>query len=134
TVHGIAEQDVRRHALESLDAVAGWAPELAREIEGTARGAGLEDWQVAALNARTEILALGRHARPRECSTIIANRQAPFSMQTWDWHVELANAWHLQAVTTGSRAFVGLTEYGTLGKIGFNDAGVGVHLNVLGHR
>jgi isopenicillin-N N-acyltransferase-like protein len=55
-------------------------------------------------------------------------------VQTWDWHVELAEAWHLQSVETRTGCFVGLTEEGILAKIGVNDAGVAVHLNVLGHR
>ncbi|WP_435745370.1 C45 family autoproteolytic acyltransferase/hydolase [Nocardioides sp. SYSU DS0663] len=131
---GVRPADVRDGARGCLDAVAAWAPHLAAEVSGTAAGAGLEEWQVAALNARTEILALTSGARPGECSTVVSTRAPAFSAQTWDWHEELAGSWHLQSVATAERSYVGLTEHGILAKIGLNDAGVGVHLNVLGHR
>lgn len=133
-VNGIAERDVRREALGSLRAVDDWAPAVSSEIRGTAAGAGIPEWQVAALNARTEILSMSAVARPGECSTIISVQDRPSSAQTWDWHVELADLWHLQRLVDPTGGSVGLTEYGILGKIGMNAAGVGVHLNVLGHR
>lgn len=132
--HGLDGPAVRDAALASLAAVADWAPDLAAEVSGTAAGAGLEEWQVAALNARTEVLALSTRARPGECSTIVRPGAPAYSAQTWDWHEELADSWHLQSVQTSERSYVGLTEHGILAKIGLNDAGVGVHLNVLGHR
>jgi isopenicillin-N N-acyltransferase-like protein len=138
--HGITEKQVRAAALECLSAVDAWAPYLGEEVRGTAEGGGLEVWQVAALNARTEILSLSGLdgatpvARPGECSTVISTAPPAYSMQTWDWHVELAESWHLQWVETGAGCFVGLTEEGILAKMGVNDAGVAVHLNVLGHH
>jgi isopenicillin-N N-acyltransferase like protein len=132
--HGISEAIVEREATNSLAAIDAWAPHLAAEIRGTAEGADLPVWKVSALNARTEILSLSDRARPGECSTVVSAGSRPFSLQTWDWHEELATAWHLQSVETKQGRFVGLTEYGILAKIGLNDAGVGVHLNVLGHR
>lgn len=132
---GISAERVEREALASLDAVQAWLPDLAGEIRGTAAGAGLSDWQIAALNARTEILSLSKSQLPGECSTVISTIPGRvFSAQTWDWHEELAGAWHLQSVTHPGGRFVGMTEYGILGKIGVNSSGVGVHLNVLGHR
>ena len=137
---GITEEQVRSAALECLAAVDAWAPYLAEEVRGTAEGSGLEVWQVAALNARTEVLSLARPAdtslaaRPGECSTVISTTPPAYAMQTWDWHVELAEGWHLQWVETRAGCFVGLTEEGILAKVGVNDAGVAVHLNVLGHR
>lgn len=133
-VQGIGHTEVQGAALAALDAVADWAPHLATEVAGTAAGAGLEGWQLAALNARTEVLSLTTRARPGECSTVVSARAPSFSAQTWDWHEELAGCWHLQSVATEERSHVGLTEHGILAKIGLNDAGVGVHLNVLGHR
>ena len=132
--HGLVPGQLRDAGLAALDAVADWAPDLADEMVGTAEGAGLEGWHVGALNARTEILSLSTRARPGECSTVVSTRTPVVSMQTWDWHAELAGSWHLQRVTTATGTFVGLTEHGILAKIGVNDAGVGVHLNVLGHR
>ncbi|MGW9404068.1 C45 family autoproteolytic acyltransferase/hydrolase [Arthrobacter sp. NPDC055585] len=132
---GIEAERVEAEALSSLAAVESWQPELAAEIRGTAAGSELQTWQVAALNARTEILSLSRKALPGECSTVVSTIPGRvFSAQTWDWHEELAGAWHLQSVTHPRGSFVGMTEYGILGKVGVNSSGVGVHLNVLGHR
>jgi isopenicillin-N N-acyltransferase-like protein len=104
-----------------------WAPGLAAEIEGIASGAGLETWQVAALNARTEILARGRG----ECSTFVC---PPRTIQTWDWHEHLtgiAFVWELEP--RAGHVVRTFTEYGMVGKIGINSAGLAVHLNILHH-
>jgi isopenicillin-N N-acyltransferase-like protein len=121
------DADPRDLAEGSLERVGAWAPTLAAEIEGIAAGSGLEIWQVAALNARTEILARGG----RECSTFVC---PPRTIQTWDWHEHLTGltfVWEL-APRPGHvvRTF---TEYGIVGKIGINSAGLAVHLNILHH-
>ncbi|WP_111720241.1 C45 family peptidase [Homoserinimonas sp. OAct 916] len=139
---GVDRETVRRQAENAVSVTEGWHAPLAEEMRGTAEGAGLEVWQIAALNARTEILSGATRGdstgsdvtRPGECSTIVSTVQSPVGVQTWDWHEELADCWHLQSVRGTPRAFVGLTEHGILGKIGINDAGVGVMLNILGHR
>ena len=132
---GIDPARVQDEALASLAAVDAWDPDLAAEIRGTAAGTDLAEWQIAALNARTEILSLASGQRPGECSTVISTIPGRvFSAQTWDWHEELAASWHLQSVTHQEGSFVGLTEFGILAKIGVNSHGIGVHLNVLGHR
>jgi hypothetical protein len=135
-VGGVAERDVRSRALRLMDAIDGWRPRYAEEIAGVAAGAGLETWQAAALNGRTEILAGTRVAA--ECSTIAFDPgtagTAPFGAQTWDWHEELDPYWHVQQVRGPRHAYAGLAECGVLAKIGMNSAGLGVFLNILGHR
>ena len=116
---------VREIAEATFERTKAWAPDLAAEIEGIAAGAGLETWQIAALNARTEILARGRG----ECSTVVLLEDPPRTMQTWDWHEHLDDVkfvWDTGHVRT-------LTEYGIVGKIGVNSAGLGVHMNILHH-
>jgi isopenicillin-N N-acyltransferase-like protein len=115
----------RAIATTTLERTRAWAPPLAAEIEGIAAGAGLETWQVAALNARTEILARGRG----ECSTVVLLGDPPRTLQTWDWHAHLDDVkvvWDTGQVRT-------LTEFGIVGKIGVNSAGLGVHMNILHH-
>ncbi|MBT8162280.1 MULTISPECIES: C45 family peptidase [Arthrobacter] len=131
---GVKEETVRADAERIIDAVADWSPTLVDEMRGVAAGAGVEPWQVAALNARTEILSQALGTRPGECSTIGRVADHVFGVQTWDWHEELDPHWHLQSVAGTKRSFVGLTEHGMLSKIGMNDAGVSVFLNILGHR
>jgi isopenicillin-N N-acyltransferase-like protein len=115
----------REIAEATFERTRAWAPRLAAEIEAIAAGAGLAIWQVAALNARTEILAKGRG----ECSTVVLLGDPPRTLQTWDWHEHLDDVkfvWDTGHVRT-------LTEYGIVGKIGVNSAGLGVHMNILHH-
>jgi Acyl-coenzyme A:6-aminopenicillanic acid acyl-transferase len=133
---GVDEPEVRSRALRLVDAIDAWRPRYVEEIEGVAAGAGLETWQAAALNGRTEILAGTR--LPGECSTIAFHPAvagaAPFGAQTWDWHEELDPYWHVQQVRGTPYAYAGLAEYGVPAKIGMNSAGLGLFLNILGHR
>ncbi|POX51354.1 penicillin acyltransferase [Streptomyces sp. Ru71] len=126
--------DVPELAERSVAATRAWAPALVEEMEGVAEGAGVPLWTVAALNARTEILAEAGAPRTGECSTVVRVGAPTAGGQCWDWHEELADAWHIQTVTGGARSFAGITEHGILAKIGVNDAGVGVLFNILGHR
>lgn len=143
-VDGIAER--------SLAALRAWAPGLAQEIEATAAAAGgLPTLELAALNARTEILAAGEPDREGECSTLVLapeSARSPLTLQTWDWHADLCPTGLLLSVAPDppeadrgrGRGRVGrvgrvrlFTEAGMLGKIGVNDAGLGVHFNILHH-
>jgi isopenicillin-N N-acyltransferase-like protein len=134
---GITPSSVRDGAQRALDTVGDFRPAARAEIEGIAEGAGLDVWRVAALNARTEILAGSAAVPPGECTTVVRNAdgtgRGPFGAQTWDWHVELAAHWHTLESRGGIRDFVGLTEDGILGKIGVNNAGLALHFNILGH-
>ncbi|WP_152223768.1 C45 family peptidase [Pseudomonas sp. SCB32] len=122
----------------SLSALADWCPALAQEVEGLALGVGLPLWQLAALNARTEVLAvMPQQPVEGECSTSIhapAGATAPRSLQTWDWHDSLVPHGLLLQFpgATGLTAKL-FTEFGMLGKIGVNSAGLGVHFNILHH-
>lgn len=107
--------------------IARLAPDRAGEIAGIAEGAGLPVWQLNALNGRTEVL----NAEVPECTTLWFGASRVLG-QNWDW-VEPLEA--LCAVITheredGSR-YVVFVEPGMVGKIGMNDAGVGVCLNIL---
>ncbi|MBN6052336.1 peptidase C45 [Nonomuraea sp. RK-328] len=128
---------VRELAERALAATAAWAPALAEEIGGIAAGCGLAPWQVAAVNARTEILAAMRARGEGECSTavVLDAGRPPRTVQTWDWHDHLRDAPLLWAFETGDgRRVRTFTEAGVLAKIGVNGAGLGVHFNILRHR
>jgi isopenicillin-N N-acyltransferase-like protein len=137
TVAGIDRRVVQANAESAIAATEAWSPALAAELRGTADASGQELWKIAALNARTEILSgasTSTGTKPGECSTIVSTRASPVGAQTWDWHDELSACWHLQRVNGTPHGFVGLTEHGILSKIGINDAGVGIMLNILGHQ
>lgn len=111
-----------------------WRPGVVEQFEGIAEGAGVALAKVVALNARTEIIALGKSAAS-ECSTVTARiDDRRYGVQTWDWHIELDAFWHTHRVTGPGLRYAGLTEQGILSKIGVNEAGLALHFNILGHR
>ena len=144
-IRELTEDRVRTIAESCCSALAAWAPGLAEELAATASAAGVPLWQLAALNARTEVLAVVPPDAEGECSTAVfapAGR-VPETIQTWDWHAHLCRAGLVMSYApdaetpAGAPARVGrvamFTEFGVLGKIGVNDAGVGVHFNILHH-
>ena len=62
----IGPDEMRRLGGSAMEVIQGWAPDLGEEIEGIAAGSGHDVAVIAAMNARTEILAAGRG----ECSTV----------------------------------------------------------------
>ncbi|MGG7462910.1 C45 family autoproteolytic acyltransferase/hydolase [Plantibacter sp. YIM 135347] len=137
TAFGISEPRYRAVAERSLDAAAAWTPALAVELEATARAASLAPWQLMALNARTEIMAMLQPVGPGECSTAVhvpSDGSRPRTMQTWDWHDTLSNDTVLRAFPgeDGTRVAT-FTEFGQLAKIGVNTRGLGLHFNILHH-
>ncbi len=120
-----------------LDALSPWSPELLRELEGVSAGAGLPLTTVMVLNARTEVFAVAGGAEVTECSTVVELAGvdgSALAAQSWDWHEELADGWHVQRVRSDIGSYVGLTEFGMLAKIGVNSAGLGIHFNLLRHE
>jgi isopenicillin-N N-acyltransferase-like protein len=96
------------------------------EIRGIADGAGQDEFELRAANARTEILA-GQGPRT-ECSVV---GQGGLLAQNWDWHPDAAASTVVWIVEHERGWFATLTEAGILAKIGLNDAGLGVCLNLL---
>ncbi|MBN9326030.1 MAG: hypothetical protein J0I87_03820, partial [Cellulomonas sp.] len=118
---------------QACAAIESWAPDLARELTGLAKGADVEAWQLGMLNARTEILATVGPLGEGECSTAVrlVPGAAPRTIQTWDWHDELDSAKTLvETPGPDGRTVKYFTEAGLLGKIGVSDAGVGVQRRV----
>ncbi|SEF81666.1 isopenicillin-N N-acyltransferase like protein [Nonomuraea solani] len=136
TVAGATGAQVRSWGEQALDRTAIWAPWLAEEIIGIAAGAGLEPWQLAVVNARTEILAAIDAVGHGECSTsVVLPAAGPArTVQTWDWHDHLRDApmlWEFEP--RPGHVVRTFTEAGVLAKIGVNSAGLGVHFNILRH-
>lgn len=132
------EVDMDAMGMEALDAIRAFNPDAADEIEGMADGAGQPASLLAALNARTEVLAaLGAVSRG-ECSTVVLlppDGSSPISVQTWDWHDLLTDSWCLWTIEHGDGHLTQtVTEYGILGKIGVNTRGLGINVNILHHR
>ncbi|CAM5683587.1 C45 family peptidase [Streptomyces tanashiensis] len=135
-VLGMPVEQVRDIAGRSHEALRAWAPGLAEESDACADTAGVERWAVAAVGARTEILAGCPAPGKGECSTAVfaPAGAAPQTVQTWDWHDLLVPEALLHALTPSEGRTVKLfTEFGAPGKIGVNSAGLGVHFNILFH-
>jgi len=96
------------------------------EIAGIAQGAGQDEYELRAINARTEILA--GMSGLTECSVV---GQGGLLAQNWDWHPDATHSTLVWIVEHEHGWFATLTEAGILGKIGLNDAGLGVCLNIL---
>ncbi|GAB3468542.1 C45 family autoproteolytic acyltransferase/hydolase [Actinophytocola sediminis] len=134
---GVRRDQVRDWGERALTETRSWAPLLADEIDDVAAGAGLAPWQVGALNGRTEILAAAGVTGEGDCTTSVVlpgGGAAPRTVQTWDWHDTLRHAMVLRSIRprTGFRVCT-FTEFGVVGKIGVNSAGLGLHFNVLRH-
>lgn len=135
---GVPAEQVRAIVDRSREALLEWYPALVVESDATAAAAGIEPWQAFAVGARTEVLAVAPSAGEGECSTAVRvprDGSAPETIQTWDWHDDLATdgLLHRLSVVNGREVKL-FTEFGTAAKIGVNDAGLGLHFNILSHR
>jgi len=125
------------------------APDLLEEMHGIAEGANVSPEAIVALNCRTEIgyclsgiLDTPGKDRvvPAECSA--AGIPSGTSVdghtyigQNWDWrasHLDITVL--LDIHKTGMPRLLTLTEAGMVGKIGFNEHGVGLCFNLLATR
>lgn len=130
---GLADDIARR----SHDLLRSWYAPLAEESDAMADAAGVDRLHVAAVGARTEILAAAEPQPEGECSTAVHVPAAGVAetIQTWDWHASLVPfGLLLDYVPAAGRHAKLFTEFGTAAKIGANSAGLGLHFNILSHR
>jgi isopenicillin-N N-acyltransferase-like protein len=129
--------DVDHWAERAWEAISRGLQPQAAEIEGIAEGSGRPVREIAAINARTEILVAANPTGLNECSSVVSlpPGRAPFGVQTWDWYDAMSDGWlHWAIPHPDGRRVETVTEFGMLGKIGVNDSGVGVMLNMLHHK
>lgn len=155
---GIEWVDAQTRGRSYRDTIANLDAELIEEIEGIAAGAGRHVDEILALNARTEILPTS-YPEPSphwqavqemnrgaaipdwgECTAIAVQpgRSATggtLLAQNWDWVGVQREAVVLLRVreSDGSRCLT-FSEGGMLAKIGLNDRGLGVCLNLMRSR
>ncbi len=119
--------ELESYALTIRSITQEYAPDCADEIEGISVGAQLEPWKVFLLNGRTEIL----NSKVGECTTLYFKDHAILA-QNWDW---LENLEALSVIIHHRRSnrpdYITFSEVGMIGKIGMNQAGLGVGLNIL---
>jgi isopenicillin-N N-acyltransferase like protein len=133
-----ASEVARRIGTTTLRLIEQWSTPLAEELHGMAAGAGQPVERLATINARTEVLAALGPAARGECSTVVFlgdEFAEPVAMQNWDWFAGMAANWLVWTIPhEDGRVTTTVTEYGILGKIGINSAGIGVLFNILHHR
>ncbi|HET6174760.1 MAG TPA: C45 family peptidase [Gaiellales bacterium] len=120
---------VRRFGERVLERVEGWHSPLADELAAFAAGARLEPELVAALNGRTELLALA------ECTTVgrCESQEGPWLAQNWDWYADAPERCVVWSAAVEGGRFATMTEAGILAKVGVSTRGVAVALNILYH-
>jgi len=130
-IFNLPEDVVLQHAAHFQSIIAAFNPGYSDEINGIAEGAGQDPLWIVALNARTEILALNKQTTTNEC-TSMCFFAPPILGQTWDWGQRLEAICAVMRINRPDGHVIRmLTEPGIIGKIGMNNAGLGVCLNIL---
>lgn len=153
---GISWSEARQRAMRYLSVIEALDAALVDELQGIADGSGQSLDAILALNCRTEILppsylngephladaalAANRAAGLQdwsECTAMCVSAQASadghaWLAQNWDWiGRQRAALVILKTVGSAGRRITTLTEAGMLAKIGFNDAGFALGLNIV---
>lgn len=137
--------DVRRLVDGYLPRIEAFDPLYAEEMRGIAEGAGLELADVVMINARTEVLRLGRQRSeaaqrdpdPDGCTGVIALPETTahgrlLHGQNWDWKAGCANTTVVLKIRRDDGPdILTMTEAGGLARCGFNAAGIAVTANYL---
>lgn len=125
-------QEAKEKALLHLDAIEAYNPNYLEEMEGIARGASVEFEDILTLNARSEIALTNS---PDGCTSLAITEprsSKTWLAQNWDWKGEQTDSLLYLKINQQNEPNIEMvTEGGIIGKIGCNDAGVGVCLNAL---
>ena len=124
---GLSDAEIKLRADRIREIISNFSAVYLAELDAIARGANLERWQIYALNARTEIL----NTPVPECTALYFSNDRILG-QNWDWVAALEDlavviTWELEH---GHRVLT-FTEPGMLSKIGLNNHGLGVCLNIM---
>ncbi|CAN6656454.1 hypothetical protein TRVA0_029S00364 [Trichomonascus vanleenenianus] len=129
-------EEVQEIALTFKPVIESKWPTLFDEMRGISDGSNLPLADIIALNVRTEIaFGLNCEGNPLDgCTSMYWNSGAEktFLAQNWDWKEEQHDALiALEADPIDAPRYRIVTEAGIIGKIGFNEHGVGVLLNAI---
>lgn len=132
---GLSWKDTRKISEFYLSKTRDFAPDYVEEMRGIAEGANVDLLDIAALNARTEIMFAQLDAQ--ECTTLSLLPPATeggrvIAAQNWDFYRQLRDSMVILHVHQENKPnFVMVSEAGMIGGIGMNDLGIGVLLNAL---
>lgn len=123
--------DFQEYGKAFFDILADHCPEYAAEIDALATGAGMQAWQIMVLNARTEVFLQANKDLLKECTALYFPQPAILG-QNWDWMRPLESLMVLTDICKNNHPrILMMTEPGIIGKIGMNQNGIGVCLNIL---
>ena len=124
----LSEAQIFQQVDEVKKAIAEFNPAYAEEIEAIAQGAAIAPEYIYLLNARSEIL---NNLNVPECTTVF-NQPTGLLAQNWDWSEALEPLITLLQIEQSSgHKIATLTEPGILAKVGINNHGLAVSLNIL---
>lgn len=123
-------------------------PHSVQELHGIAQGSGFDFESILALNCRSELLSADflntsqqESTKPslpdfNECTSVAVQPKASAANETWlaqnwDWMGGQRDALVLLEGCGAAGRFMTLTEAGMLAKIGLNEAGFAVGLNII---
>ncbi|OSM94732.1 C45 family autoproteolytic acyltransferase/hydolase [Lonsdalea populi] len=108
-----------------------WLPEIAREIEGLAMGAGISHELAWLLQLRREVLGYNRITTGGDCSTLASLKSESLVAQTVDLNGNLDDFIRVLHVSTSQQRSLVLSFAGLLGYLGMNSAGLAIGLNMV---
>ena len=133
---GISWEAARKISEHYLSLTRDFEPDYAEEMRGIAEGASVDLLDIAALNARTEIMYSAK-AEVKECTTLSLMPPATadgrvIAAQNWDFSGLLRDSVVIVHVYQEDKPnFVMVAEAGMIGGIGMNERGIAVMLNAL---
>ncbi|MDQ0219487.1 hypothetical protein ELQ35_17220 [Peribacillus cavernae] len=128
---------VRNKALQFVEPIQDYAPEMVEELKGMAKGSELDLADLMALNVRTEIMFGLTQRVEAECTSYALSKdnvtnQHVIIGQNWDWKTPVQkNTIITEIQQEPYPSIIMVAEAGHLGKIGFNSAGIGLCANLL---
>ncbi|MHA2038657.1 MAG: C45 family autoproteolytic acyltransferase/hydrolase [Promethearchaeota archaeon] len=105
-------------------------PEYSVEIESIAEASDVDPLWIYAINSRSEIMSNMENGST-ECTALYFKNPRILG-QNWDWASDLEDlAFIMRLTKPDGHKIIQVTEPGMIGKIGFNNSGLGVCLNFL---
>ncbi|MEQ9145077.1 MAG: C45 family peptidase [Parvibaculaceae bacterium] len=125
---GMSDAEVFEIAAHFRSVIRSFNPDYGVEIEGIAEASDTDPLWIYALNARSEFLSF---VPATEC-TVLHFKGTPYLGQNWDWEESLEPLITLVRIERNDGpSILMMTEPGIIGKIGLNEAGLGVCFNFL---
>ncbi len=125
---GLEEEVILKKGEAFKKVINGFNPDYCEEIEAIAEGSGANPLWIYVLNGRTELTSLLK----KECTALYFSKTSILA-QNWDWAEALESlAVIMRIKKENGQEILQMTEPGIIGKIGFNNDGVGACLNFLG--